>query len=447
MNNSNEMNPDSWDSGVYGTGPAEPPKCRNGLIALLLVMIIFLCGLITVLGILNIRLFSQLKQNQSEKELAMSFSQLTPAESTGASGEEAADPGADTAVANASGEEAPELKVSADAAMASAEESTRSALTIQDSPASSENIRQEGGLSLQEIFQKTYPSTVSISCVLVGGSTNGGSGVVLTEDGYLVTNAHVVSGASTIVVRLSDNREYDAQLVGFDDVSDLAVLKIQASGLCPAQFGDSTSLRVGDSVCAIGDPLGIEFRGTFTDGIISAINRDVVMDGRVMNLIQTNAALNSGSSGGPLINCYGQVVGINVMKIGTFTNAAGVEGIGFAIPSATVKEVVEQLLSQGYVSGRPTLGIHGELLSSFYQHYYQLPAGLYVNSVDDGSPADRAGIGPGDILLYVDENPITTMDSLINVLSGHHIGDSVSTIIYRGGQQYNISMILAESKG
>ena len=163
MNNSNEMNPDSWDSGVYGTGPAEPPKCRNGLIALLLVMIIFLCGLITVLGILNIRLFSQLKQNQSEKELAMSFSQLTPAESTGASGEEAADPGADTAVANASGEEAPDLKVSADAAMASAEESTRSALTIQDSPASSENIRQEGGLSLQEIFQKTYPSTVSIS--------------------------------------------------------------------------------------------------------------------------------------------------------------------------------------------------------------------------------------------------------------------------------------------
>ena len=135
------------------------------------------------------------------------------------------------------------------------------------------------------------------------------------------------------------------------------------------------------------------------------------------------------------------------MKIGTFTNAAGVEGLGFAIPSSTVKEVVEQLLSQGYVSGRPTLGIHGELLSSFYQHYYQLPAGLYVNSVDAGSPAERAGIGPGDILLYVDENPITTMDSLINVLSGYQIGDNVNTIVYRGGQQYNISMNLAESKG
>ncbi len=436
MRNSNEMNSESWDSGVYGTGPAEPPKCRNGLIALLLVMIIFLCGIITVLGILNIRLFSQLKVKQSEQELAMSFSQLTPAETTGAAAAEAA-----------SAEEAPALGAEQENANIAADADNRSALTIQSSPASVENIRQEDALSLQEIYERNFPSTVSISCVLTNGSTNGGSGVILSEDGYLVTNAHVVSGASSMVVRLSDNREYAASLVGMDDVSDLAVLKIQAEGLSAAQFGDSGALRVGDSVCAIGDPLGIEFRGTFTDGIISAINRDVVMDGRVMNLIQTNAALNSGSSGGPLINCYGQVVGINVMKIGTFTNAAGVEGIGFAIPSATVKEVVEQLLSQGYVSGRPTLGIHGELLSSFYQHYYQLPAGLYVNSVDDGSPADRAGIGPGDILLYVDENPITTMDSLINVLSGHRIGDSVSTIIYRGGQQYNISMILAESKG
>ena len=431
MRNSNEMNSESWDSGVYGTGPAEPPKCRNGLIALLLVMIIFLCGIITVLGILNIRLFSQLKVKQSEQELAMSFSQLAPAETADA----------------ASAEEAPALGAEQENANIAADADNRSALTIQSSPASVENIRQEGALSLQEIYERNFPSTVSISCVLTNGSTNGGSGVILSEDGYLVTNAHVVSGASSMIVRLSDNREYAASLVGMDDVSDLAVLKIQAEGLSAAQFGDSGALRVGDSVCAIGDPLGIEFRGTFTDGIISAINRDVVMDGRVMNLIQTNAALNSGSSGGPLINCYGQVVGINVMKIGTFTNAAGVEGLGFAIPSSTVKEVVEQLLSQGYVSGRPTLGIHGELLSSFYQHYYQLPAGLYVNSVDAGSPAERAGIGPGDILLYVDENPITTMDSLINVLSGYQIGDNVNTIVYRGGQQYNISMNLAESKG
>lgn len=436
MRNSNEMNSESWDSGVYGTGPAEPPKCRNGLIALLLVMIIFLCGIITVLGILNIRLFSQLKVKQSEQELAMSFSQLAPAETADAASVEAA-----------SAEEAPALGAEQENANIAADADNRSALTIQSSPASVENIRQEGALSLQEIYERNFPSTVSISCVLTNGSTNGGSGVILSEDGYLVTNAHVVSGASSMIVRLSDNREYAASLVGMDDVSDLAVLKIQAEGLSAAQFGDSGALRVGDSVCAIGDPLGIEFRGTFTDGIISAINRDVVMDGRVMNLIQTNAALNSGSSGGPLINCYGQVVGINVMKIGTFTNAAGVEGLGFAIPSSTVKEVVEQLLSQGYVSGRPTLGIHGELLSSFYQHYYQLPAGLYVNSVDAGSPAERAGIGPGDILLYVDENPITTMDSLINVLSGYQIGDNVNTIVYRGGQQYNISMNLAESKG
>ena len=301
-------------------------------------------------------------------------------------------------------------------------------------------------LTAQEVYRRVNPSVVTVVAQLKDGASLG-TGVIFTEDGYILTNYHVLEGGSDCTIYLENDHSYAAKYVAGDADSDLAVLKTDLTGLPAAQFGDSEKLTVGDKVYAIGNPLGYELRGTLTDGIVSAINRDVWVDGRTMTLIQTNAALNSGSSGGPLINCYGQVVGINVMKIGTFTNAAGVEGIGFAIPSATVKEVVEQLLSQGYVSGRPTLGIHGELLSSFYQHYYQLPAGLYVNSVDDGSPADHAGIGPGDILLYVDENPITTMDSLINVLSGHRIGDSVSTIIYRGGQQYNISMILAESKG
>ena len=191
---------------------------------------------------------------------------------------------------------------------------------------------------------------VSIACQ-GSRSSSSGTGVVLSSDGYIVTNAHVVENSNAISVQLTDDRSFAARLVGCDDISDLAVLRIDCSDLTPAQFGDSSTLRVGDTVVAIGDPLGAAFRGTYTNGIVSAINRDVDMNGRTMTLIQTNAALNSGNSGGPLINCYGQVIGINTMKIGAFTDTAGVEGLGFAIPSTQVKEIVDQIVAQGYVSG------------------------------------------------------------------------------------------------
>ena len=205
----------------------------------------------------------------------------------------------------------------------------------------------------------------------------------------------MVEGASSITVLLHDGREYTAALVGADSVTDLAVLYIEADALAAAEFGDSAVLRVGDSVAAIGDPLGIAYRGTMTNGIVSAINRDVHSEGRTMTLIQTNVALNSGNSGGPLINCYGQVVGINTMKVGVFSNSSGVEGIGFAIPSTTVQEIVNQLINQGYVSGRPSLGIAGASLDKFDQYYFHLPAGLYIETVAEGSPAQQVGIARG----------------------------------------------------
>ena len=225
------------------------------------------------------------------------------------------------------------------------------------------------------------------------------------------------------------------------------MLQVQAEGLIPAQFGDSAQLRVGDTVAAIGDPLGVEYRGTYTDGIVSAINRDVDIDGRTMTLIQTNAALNSGNSGGPLINCYGQVIGINTMKIGAFTDAAGVEGIGFAIPSTTVKDIVDQLITQGYVSGRPTLGIEGEALSSFYQHYYRLPAGLYITHVDPGSDAEAKGIQDGDMLLSLEGQRITDMDDLKSILYDMEVEQVVEVIIYRAGERYKVPLTLGEHKG
>ena len=414
-----------WDRGLYETGRTRPPKSHGGLIAVLLVVVIFLSGVVSVLSILNVRLFAQLNSQVLHEDDPVSIVSQTP-ETTGAL--ESFDP---TAL-----ETDPPAET----------EETCPSFELNPTPNSYENIPQEGGLSLQQIYEQTIDSVVSISCTLANGSSTG-TGVILSEDGYIVTNCHVVENATSVSVQLTDERTFQASLVGADAVSDLAVLQIEAEGLKAAQFGDSAALRVGDSVVAIGDPLGVEFRGSMTDGIVSAINRDIVSDGRTLTLIQTNAALNSGNSGGPLINCYGQVIGINTMKISTFVDEAGVEGLGFAIPSATVKEIVEQLVSQGYVSGRPTLGLTGEAVSSFYQYYYRMPAGLYISQVDESSDAARAGIEPGDILISVGGIRISSQDDLNTILYGCEVGDTVQVVIYRSGRRYNVTLTLTESKG
>ena len=408
-----------WDDQFYGTGPTEPPKSRGGLVALMLILIIFLSGIITVLGVLNIKLFHQL-QTRQENELSISFT----TESTVP-------------------EDAP-ISMASEPAQYS--DAPFVSMDLQQAPAGVENVPAQGGLSLQDIYTRNIDSVVSITCSK-RSSTSSGTGVILSQDGYIVTNAHVVEGGSSITVQLTDDRTFSASIVGSDEISDLAVLYIAAEGLTPAQFGDSSSLRVGDTGVAIGDPLGVEFRGTYTNGIVSAINRDVDVDGRTMTLIQTNAALNSGNSGGPLINCYGQVIGINTMKIGTYTDSAGVEGLGFAIPSATVKDVVDQLITQGYVSGRPTLGIDGEALSTFYQHYYRMPAGLYITAVERSSDAYTKGIEDGDILISVNGTRVISMDDLKAVLYECEVGQTVQTVIYRAGQQYQVELTLAEDKG
>ncbi len=406
-----------WDDSVYGTGPTQPPKNRGSAVALMLILVIFLCGIITVLGILNIRLFQQLN-DRAENELSIS---VTAA---------ATEPEVTERVAP------PPPQIS----------EKFSDLDLHSSPASASNVPEEGGLSLQDIYARNIPSVASIICNQAASSSTG-TGVILSSNGFIVTNAHVVKDAMSISVQLTDNRVFYAELVGSDEISDLAVLRIETEDLIPAQFGDSGSLRVGDAVAAIGDPLGVEFRGTYTDGIVSAINRDVELNGRTMTLIQTNAALNSGNSGGPLINCYGQVIGINTMKIGAFTNSAGVEGLGFAIPSATVKDIVEQLVSQGYVSGRPTLGIEGDALSPFYQHYYRMPAGVYVTAVAYGSDAAQVGIEEGDLILSVGQTRVTTYEELRSAVLQYEVEDTVEVVVYRGGSQYRVELTLSEDKG
>ena len=406
---------DHLSESSYSTGSTQPPKSKRGPLALLLIVIIILCGIVSVMGILNIRLFQKIKKDSSKD--MFSFSATAPSVSIAA---------------------APTTSPEED-------ESENITLKLNQAPQSVDNFPQEGGLSLQEIYSKAIPSVVSITCTLKQG-TSTGSGVILTTDGYIVTNAHVIADARSLEVLLNDGTSYPARVVGIDEFSDLAVLFIEANHLTPAEFGDDTTLRVGDSVVAIGDPLGIELRGTMTNGIVSAINRDILSEGRTMTLIQTNAALNEGNSGGPLLNCYGQVIGINTMKIGDNVSAAGVEGLGFAIPSTTIKTVVDQLISQGYVSGRPGLGITIQQLSTFDHLYYGIPQGLYISAVATGSCAEKAGIRQGDVLLSFEGQPTTDAETLQQLLYSHNVGDSVTVIIYRGGRRYEATIVLDEAQ-
>lgn len=319
-------------------------------------------------------------------------------------------------------------------------------LNIVSAPQSSDTTfsDEEGALCLQDIYSRVIDSVVSISSMTSSG-TSSGTGIIMSSDGYVITNHHVISGALVISVLTNDNREFEAALVGSDEMSDLAVLKIDARGLQAAEFGDSSKLRVGDSVVAIGDPLGVQLRGTMTNGIISAINRDLTVGDRTMTLIQTNAALNNGNSGGPLINCYGQVIGINTVKMSSYyTASATVEGLGFAIPISVAKPIIDELIENGYVAGRPAIGISGDSLPTYYRAYYRLPDGVYVTSVNDGSDAKAKGIREGDIVTAINGEGISSIDDLNTIKNQYAAGDEVTLTIYRSGAYYEVTVTLVD---
>ena len=319
-------------------------------------------------------------------------------------------------------------------------------LNIIRSPESVENrpAEDENALSLQEIYKKVYPSVASISCVHQSG-TSTGTGIVMSTDGYVITNYHVIENAQQIYVLLGDADEYTASLVGGDETSDIAVLKVEATNLVPAEFGDSDILRVGDAVVAIGDPLGSELRGTMTDGIISAINRDLNLSGRQMTLIQTNAALNSGNSGGPLINCYGQVIGINTMKMSNYSSTSStVEGLGFAIPITVAEPIIDELIEKGYVSGRPAIGIQGETLGQYAYYFYHMPQGVMVTEVLEGSDAAQKGLQEDDIIVGLNDTKISSLDDLVGAKNDLTAGDTVTLTIYRNSKYYTVDVILMD---
>ena len=295
--------------------------------------------------------------------------------------------------------------------------------------------------SLQQIYRENIASIVSIRGYQADGMSLG-TGVVLSEDGYLITNAHVIAGSSRVEAVLQDERVFNALLVGRDTPSDLAVLKIDCDGLSPAVFGDSTLLEVGDPVAAIGNPLGEELRGTMTDGIISAINRDVNVDGYTMSLLQTTAALNSGNSGGALINDHGQVVGITNLKMEGYDST--VEGLGFAIPTTTVKEVVDALIAYGQVENRPTIGITGYTVTAEMAAGFDGPQGVAVQTVREGSDAQMQGILPGDIIVEANGETITTMEQLQALKDSLSVGDDLSLRIWRSGHWLERTITLVD---
>ena len=332
-----------------------------------------------------------------------------------------------------------------EAQAAPAASQAQTALTAAASPAAAGDA-----MSVSQIVEAVSDSVVEINTETTAQNLfrqtvtaqAAGSGVIISQDGYIVTNNHVIDGAQQITVRLKDGTSYDATLVGADPQTDVAVLKVEATGLQAAQVGSSNSLQVGDTVVAIGNPLG-ELGGTVTNGIISATSRQIDVEGQPMTLLQTNAAINPGNSGGGLFNDQGQLVGIVVAK----TSATGVEGLGFAIPVDTAQAVWQDLITNGYVTGRGELGVSViDVTDQRMALMYRLPQlGVYVAGVENGSAAQTAGLQVGDGILAVNGVEVSSADELKAQLEQCHAGDQVTlTVLRDGGQQEQVIVTLQE---
>lgn len=320
----------------------------------------------------------------------------------------------------------------------------------------------ENSKTVTEIAEKAGPSMVGIRMTAAttldrffetrGQTTRAeGSGIIISKDGYIMTNYHVVSNADprnkdrqkvTLEVFLPDKRQVKAEFIGGDPLNDLAVIKINLKNLSVAELGDSSKLKVGESAIAIGNPLGLEFAGSVTAGVISALNRTISIEDRTLDLIQTDAAINPGNSGGALVNMEGKVVGINTVKI----SVSGVEGLGFAIPINNAKPVVDQLIKHGYVKGRPFIGISGREITEAMADYYNLPVGIFIANVERGSGAAKAGIRTEDIMISLAGKKIKTMLDLNEVKKTYKPGDTVNTVVIRRKKKINLKLTFSEER-
>ena len=328
-------------------------------------------------------------------------------------------------------------------ASASTDSGSTPTMQINSKPSDSSSSSSDS-MSGEDIYKKVSPSVVSVISTTSEGQGSG-SGVIMSKDGYIITNNHVVEGAQSVSVQLSDSSSLDATIVGTDEQTDLAVIKVESStDLTAAEFGDSDELQPGEYAYAIGSPGGVQFANTITGGRISAINRDLTVNDRVMSLIQTDASINNGNSGGALINEYGQVVGITSAKLsGNAFGNATVEGMGFAIPINTAKDIVDEIIQNGYVSGRPSIGITGQNVESADGKV----SGVQVYSIDSRAKAASEGLQVGDVITAVDGTPTPDMDKVNELKQDKKAGDKLTLSVYRisTGKTLNITITLTDS--
>ncbi|MCQ2416495.1 MAG: trypsin-like peptidase domain-containing protein [Oscillospiraceae bacterium] len=340
---------------------------------------------------------------------------------------------------------------------------------------------RENAMSLPDIVEKVTPATVGVASTFLYQDTSysygmfgfgqpqrieqempaTGTGIIMSKDGYIITNAHVIYDSSEqyhmglakeIQVVLNENYyegdiKFDATVVGYDIAEDIAVLKINSTqDLTVAEFGNSDDLRVGELVVAIGNPLGFELFGSVTTGIVSALDREVTINDSTMRLIQTDTAINSGNSGGPLINSYGQVIGINSSKISSnyYSNSASVEGLCFAIPSSHAQKIINDLIQFGYVTGKPQIGISGVDIDETLSQRLGLPVGVYIREVESGSAAELAGLRAGDVIIGINGTTITNYEELKQAKDSYQAGDTITITVSRNNTDLDIQLILQE---
>jgi len=307
------------------------------------------------------------------------------------------------------------------------------------------NTNQGGIMTVPDIYDKVSPSVVSIICSTGGNNSvsSSGSGIILTSDGYISTNNHVIDGAAIITVKTIAGQSFTAKVVGKDARTDIAVLKVSSDQPLPhVEIGDSAALRVGDMALAIGNPLQEELVSTLTVGYISAIDRTMIIDERQMTMLQTDAAINPGNSGGALINMYGQVIGITTAK----STGYDIEGIGFAIPTNEAVPIIDSIIKNGYVTGRPLVGITGIDVTAQIAAVNEIPEGVYVDTVISGGAADLGGIKEGDVIIKFDGKEVKSVDEINSIRDSHKVGDRIDVVVSRNGSNAKFTITLQEEK-
>lgn len=325
-------------------------------------------------------------------------------------------------------------------------------INVSSRPASSVSINKVDGkteMTDAEIYAANVNSVVSINVTGTSGTNifgqpvqtaSAGSGFVLTTDGYIVTNYHVIDGAQTVKVTMYNGDTYDATVVGGDEDYDIAVIKIEATDLQPVTIGNSDELNVGDHVAAIGNPLG-ELTFSMSGGMVSSVNRAINVDGTPFNMIQTDTSINPGNSGGPLFNTYGEVVGIVSAKYSSYAQES-VEGLGFAIPINDVLAMIQDIMTNGYVTNKPYLGVTAMTMNQQLaaQFQYDITSGVFISAVEEGGAADKAGLQMGDVITKVDDTEIQSMEDLTAVKKQYSAGDTSTFTIYRQGQTQTVQV-------